>query len=406
MTKLIKYFRAVTMLLVFVLLALLLFGFFAIPDEISTLDFSERTINVVYSLDPLESEISTQTSNDKKTIDVKVSLFKSIPVKNSRLKIQQRRYVVPSGEIFGLRLYTRGVLVVTTDRVETPDGMRFPAQEAGIVSGDIITEIDGETVTDHAQVANKITLSGGKTMKIVYLHDGKTRKTDFTPAYSSAQCKYIGGLWIRDSAAGIGTMTYYEKTSGAYGGLGHAVCDVDTADILPFAQGDVVEAEINGCRKSHSGEAGELCGSFSGAVFGELYANTDSGVYGVLNELPENNDEIPVAVKSEVSTGKAQIIATVDSNGPQYYDIEIERVDVNDSDNRNMIIRITDEKLIEKCGGIVQGMSGSPIIQNKMLVGAVTHVFINEPCRGYAIFAENMLNVCDKILAEETKYAS
>ena len=406
MVKTVKILRLVLVCAVAVLLLLLVFGFVSIPDEISALDSDEMKLNVIFSLDPVEQKTRSQKSFGEGSIDVKVNLFKTIPVKNSRLKLQKRRYVVPSGEIFGLRIYTKGVVVISTDKVDTNEGERFPARDAGIEKGDVIIAIDGKTVTDHSQVAELISRSGGSALRVTFVRGGQSFETLFVPAYSLAAEKFVGGLWIRDSAAGIGTMTYYEKSTGAYGGLGHAVCDVDTGDILPLFEGDIVEAKISGCHKGVSGKAGELCGSFSGDAFGELFGNTSSGVFGVLEKSGFDSKEIPVAVKSEVKTGKAQIISTVDEGGPKYYEIEIEKIFLNDSENRNMIIKITDKELLEKTGGIVQGMSGSPIIQNQMLVGAVTHVFINEPSRGYAIFAENMLEKCDEILNGEMKKAS
>lgn len=409
MVKTVKILRIVLICTVVSLLSLLIFGFFSIPDEISTLDSEGMKLNVIYSLDPLDNRAQTFKNSGEGVIDVKVNLFKAIPVKNSRVKVQRRRYVVPSGEIFGLRLYTRGVVVISTDIIDTPSGAKYPAKDAGIVKGDIIIAMNGKAVNDHTQVSDMIKGSEGNAIKIAFVRNGQSFETLFTPVYSSAQGKFVGGLWIRDSAAGIGTMTFYEKSTGAYGGLGHAVCDVDTGEILPLSEGDIVEAKISGCHKGRSGEAGELCGSFSGDAFGELFGNTSSGVFGLLGTIKNNSpisDEMPVAVKSEVKTGKARIISTVDETGPQYYDIEIEKIYIDDAQNRNMIIRITDEKLLEKTGGIVQGMSGSPIVQNKMLVGAVTHVFINEPGKGYAIFAENMIEKCDEVLKEEFQKAS
>ena len=405
MVKVIKVFRLFLISAVVVALGLLVFGFVSIPDEFSSLDSGKMSIKMIYSLQPLEQDTATRAGADK-TIDVRVNLFKAIPVKNSRVKFQKRRYVVPSGEIFGLRLYTRGVVVVSTDKVDTDSGMCCPAQEAGIEKGDIILSINSVTVRDHTQVAKLISESLGSSLRVVFERDGRSYETVFTPVYSSAQEKYIGGLWIRDSAAGIGTLTFFEKSTGAYGGLGHAICDVDTGKILPLSEGDVVESTVNGCTKGKAGEAGELCGSFTGLVFGELYANTASGVFGVLKNADMKKEEIPVAVKSEVKTGKASIISTVDENGPAYYDIEIEKISPESNDNRNMVIRITDKKLLEKTGGIVQGMSGSPIIQNKKLVGAVTHVFVNEPDRGYAIFAERMIEMQDAVLNDKNESAA
>lgn len=405
MAKTIKFFKLILISAVVLLLGLLVFGFFSIPDEFSTLDSGGMSIKAIYSLDPLEQDVAKRAATDE-VINVRVSLFKAIPVKNSRVKIQKRRYVVPSGEIFGLRLYTKGVVVVSVDKVDTESGACCPAQDAGIEKGDVILSINSSVVKDHTQVARQIAESNGAALRVVFERNGQSFETSFTPAFSSSQGKYIGGLWIRDSAAGIGTLTFYEKSTGAYGGLGHAICDVDTGKVLPLSEGDIVEATINGCKKGKSGEAGELCGSFTGEPFGELYANTDFGVFGVLKNANQEKNELPVAVKSEVKTGKAEIISTVDGGGPGYYEIEIEKISAENGENRNMVIRITDKRLLEKTGGIVQGMSGSPIIQNKKLVGAVTHVFVNDPSRGYAILAENMIAAKDSVIYEKIDSAA
>ncbi len=404
MKKIAKGIKLVLFSVVLLALGLLVFGFFTIPDDIYVLDENKKTINTIYSVSPISD--GSRSLQNEKTISVKVELLGAIPVKESTLKLRTRKYVVPSGEIFGLRLYTSGVVVVSTDKVDTANGERYPAEEAGITKGDIILSIDSLEVRDHVQVSELISKSGGKALRLVVERDGKKRETIFTPVYCDAQKKYLGGLWIRDSAAGIGTLTYYDKETGVYGGLGHPVCDVDTGEILPLAEGDVVGAVISGCSKGKAGEAGELCGSFRGESFGELYSNSNVGVYGILFSAPKENAEMPVAVPKEVRTGKAKIISTVDESGPNYYEIEIEKISPDDPDNRNMIIRVTDKVLLEKTGGIVQGMSGSPIVQNGMLVGAVTHVFVNEPQRGYAILAENMVEFGEELLKAENERAA
>ena len=215
------------------------------------------------------------------------------------------------------------------------------------------------------------------------------------PARSKVDSKFKAGLWVRDSSAGIGTVTFYDRKNGIFAGLGHAVCDVDTGEELPISGGDAVNAAVKGCYKGKDGSPGELCGVFAPGEIGELYENCGIGVYGAFSELPKTG-EMPVAIVDEVKTGKAQIISTVDADGPQYYDIEITKI-YTKSGQRNMIIEVRDKRLIEKTGGIVQGMSGSPIVQNGMLVGAVTHVFINDPLKGYAIFAQTMAEEAERI---------
>lgn len=229
-----------------------------------------------------------------------------------------------------------------------------------------------------------------------------TFSVNVTPAKSASENRYKLGAWVRDSSAGIGTMTFYDETSGIFGGLGHAVCDIDTGEILPLQSGEVVPVDINGVVKGVSGEPGELRGSFAkGETLGALTQNGETGVYGKLRNFTAQEERVEVAMKQDVHTGAAQIITTIDGSGPQYFDVELEKVHFNDSSpTRNIIVKITDEKLLEQTGGIVQGMSGSPIIQDGKLVGAVTHVFVNDPTRGYGIFAENMLKTAATVEEE------
>ena len=226
-----------------------------------------------------------------------------------------------------------------------------------------------------------------------------TFSVEVTAVKSVSEERYKLGAWVRDSSAGIGTLTFYDPGSGIFGGLGHAVCDIDTGEILPLQSGEVVPVNISGVVRGEVGEPGELRGSFAkGSVLGTLAQNGETGVYGQMRGFLTNQEAMSVAMKQEVHTGSAQIITTIDSGGYQYYDVQIEKVHFNDgSPTRNLIVRITDETLLEKTGGIVQGMSGSPIIQDGKLVGAVTHVFVNDPTRGYGIFAENMLKTAASV---------
>lgn len=406
MVKVIKVLRVSLFSFVLLSLALLIFSFYVIPDEIYAPDGQTSIPGALYSISPTFENASGEKEKSGSSISVKIELFNAIPVKTSLLRVEKRRYVVPSGRIFGLRLYTKGVVIVSVDKVDTAEGARCPAKEAGLEKGDVILFIDSLEITNHEQVSNLIEKSGGKTLKIVFERDNVKYEANFIPALSSAQNKYMGGLWIRDSAAGIGTMTFYERSSGSFGGLGHPICDADTGKALEISSGDIVGAVINSCRKGRSGQAGELCGSFTGDTMGSLSENSQVGVYGRLYAPGSEAAQLPVAVKSEVKQGKAKIISTVDANGPCYYEIEIEQISLNDKEHRNMVIRVTDERLLEKTGGIVQGMSGSPIIQNGMLVGAVTHVFVNEPERGYAVFAETMLEESENASFKNQKLAS
>jgi len=315
------------------------------------------------------------------------------PVKSAKITTVKREFVLVGGDVFGIRLYTRGVLVAKTDVVTTQNGNENPAQAAGLRSGDIITEINGQEVNRKSEVSRAIENSGGTPLRMTVERGGSVLQLECTPAESAAGGKYVAGLWIRDSSAGIGTVTFYDKKSGTMAGLGHAICDVDSGEVIPISGGELVSARVMGCYKGADGAPGELCGVFESQVLAALEVNGDTGVYGALGDagVPEG-ELLPVALKSEVKAGPAQIAVTVTGKEKQYYDVEITKVSSNlNSAQKNMTVRVTDPDLIEATGGIVQGMSGSPIVQNGMLVGAVTHVFVNSSLEGYAIFAETML---------------
>ena len=407
MLKVVNFFRLIMISIILLILGLLVFGFYTVPDVIFRIEDEEPKGNSIYSLNYVITEGAKDfEKSESKNYEVKVSLFNAIPIKNSKMTISRRQFAVVSGDIFGLRLYTDGVIIVSTEKVDTPKGAVYPAEKAGLMKGDIIISVNGEAVHTHNQLSRIFSAYCGGPMRIVFERDSQKHETFFEPEYSESQKKYIAGLWVRDSAAGIGTMTFFEKSSGVYAGLGHAVCDVDTGEVLPLYNGDIVDASITGCYKGTAGDAGELCGSFTSERIGSLLINEKDGVYGFLDRIPQGGEEMPVAMKNEVQTGKAQIVASIDERGPQKFDIEIDKISSDGNDYRNMIIKVTDKALLEKTGGIVQGMSGSPIIQNGMLVGAVTHVFVNEPNRGYAIFAEYMIQKAKKIEQSSISIAS
>ncbi len=396
MYKAIKFLKYSLFSITLCFLMLIVYSFYTLPDEIYSLSDEEVRVNDFYTVSYSESDVSRLRQGSRKgSYTVEIKLFNTIPIKNSSLKVTDRKYVAISGQIIGLRLFTDGVLIVGIDSVETPNGTVSPGTEAGLKKGDIICSINGIVTLSSADVNDLISQSDGRVLEIEYVRDSKRLKTELTPAFSLSEQKYRGGMWVRDSAAGIGTMTFYDKTTGEFAALGHAVCDIDTGEVLPLSNGDIVSAGITNCTKGRSGKAGELCGAFTSDTIGELYKNTQRGIFGVLKNTASVfcADEVPVATHSEIEKGAAQIISTVDSSGPQYYDIEITRISKEDSEYKNMVIEVTDAALIEKTGGIVQGMSGSPIIQNGKLVGAVTHVLVNDPSRGYGIFIENMLDV-------------
>ncbi|MBQ8725469.1 MAG: SpoIVB peptidase, partial [Oscillospiraceae bacterium] len=258
---------------------------------------------------------------------------------------------------------------------------------------------DGVPVSSNDALRNIFSESDGEPVKIEFTRDGEELSADITPVYSAADGCYSAGIWVRDSLAGVGTMTFYDPKSCTFGGLGHPICDGDTGVCIPIGEGSACPISISSLIKSQSGDPGMLEGTFQkGNNIGTLLSNSSCGVFGKLSsDIPEG-ETVPMAFKQEIEEGEAEIICTISGEEPQHYTIIIEDIDYNGTDNtKNMVIRITDKDLLKKTGGIVQGMSGSPIIQNGKLAGAVTHVFVDDPERGYGIFCENMYRQCISI---------
>lgn len=301
--------------------------------------------------------------------------------------------LVPVGSAFGIKLYTDGIVVTEISEVTTDFGTYFPARDAGIEVGDYIISANGETVTSNDHLSSIITSSPTECLELVIRRDGELFETNL---YLISDNGFLrAGLWIRDSTAGIGTITYYNPETGEFAGLGHGICDVDTGEIMNLKNGVPAEVTITSVTKSTDGSPGMLNGYFSDeSSMGEITINSETGVYGTLYEVPEG-EAIPVAETDEVELGYAQILTTIDENGPQYYDVEITRISTSEN-TKNLVIKITDEELLEETGGIIQGMSGSSIVQNGKLIGALTHVFVNDATKGYGILIENMLKTVDE----------
>lgn len=351
------------------------------------------------------NEAKVADSSGNSTLNGEMLLLGIIPIKDVDITKIDERYVISGGNSFGIKIFTDGVMVVGMSDVDSEDGNVNPAKESGLKIGDIITDINGTKVNSNDEVACIISSSGGKKVTLNVVRNEKKTKIEFVPAFSVSQNEYKAGIWVRDSTAGIGTMTFYSPVTKQFAGLGHAVCDVDTGVLLPVGSGEIVESEIFSINKSSKGTAGELCGTFTGNRLGTLNNNCECGIFGTLDNVNADSGLIKIALPQEVSTGKAEILTTLDDTGIQRFECEIEKIDRSDGIVTNMVIKITDKELLERTGGIVQGMSGSPIIQNGMLAGAVTHVFVNDPERGYGVFADTMFDEMQQN-AEELKEAS
>ena len=342
----------------------------------------------------LNDSVVTSTKVDKKeseVYDVSLKLFGVIPIKTASVSVVDRPTLTVLGTPFGVKLLTKGVMVISTSDIEEKGKVTSPANECGIKVGDVIISINGEEVSSNSHIASIIDKSGGKPLSVEILRNSTTMQTTLTPKKSDTDSKYKAGIWVRDSSAGIGTATFYDKNTKILAGLGHGICDSDTGEIMPLSSGEIVDVNILGLNRGAAGKPGEIIGTFASHVgYGELLNNSQTGVYAQLFSDIKGEDFL-LGLKQEIKTGKAYIISTLENGKSEKYEIEIEKVTLsNNNPTKNMIIRVTDKRLLEKTGGIIQGMSGSPIIQDGKLVGAVTHVFVNDPTKGYGIFAENM----------------
>ena len=391
-----------------------------LPDRFFTDNNTEinvtRYISVYKGAEAFQGEAVAVSGNTqtKRVTSETLRLFGAFPIKQVQVEKTERKILAPCGIPFGIKMLTDGVLVTDFGDI---DGRR-PAADAGVEIGDVIVKINGVTIASNADISDAVQLAPEKTEielrrggsyesgkyfafdstgSRVYNENQNKSETVLTitavPVKSSSDGIYKLGVWVRDSTAGLGTMTYYNTETNTFGGLGHGVCDADTGKLLPMHKGEAVSVSIESVIKSENGVPGELCGSFmSRAPIGIIEKNTETGIFGTMNYPPTESILYPVAFKQEARAGEAEILSTLSGNSPKRYSIVIEKVDYNQhTKSKNMVIRVTDPELLSRAGGIVQGMSGSPVIQNGMLVGAVTHVFVGDSTRGYGIFAENML---------------
>lgn len=338
---------------------------------------------------------SSETGSANQTL----RLFGMLPVKTVRTVASATRTVTVSGAPFGVKMFADGALVVAFSDQLTALGTENPAKEAGLRLGDVIVSAAGQAIHGNEELSMAITSAEGDPIEVVFSRDGVQHTCTLTPVRDRDSGVWRAGVWVRDSSAGIGTLTFVDTEYGTFAGLGHAVSDSDTGADFPLLSGEIVPVTIIGVQKGAAGAPGELQGEFSGAAaLGTVSANDATGVYGTLQNpaAAVTGQVMPVAEIQQVAPGPAQILTTIDGTAPQWYDVTIERVNMTAGDpNRNLLIRVTDDRLLSVTGGIVQGMSGSPVVQNGTLVGAVTHVLVNDPTRGYGIFAATMLERAD-----------
>ena len=331
--------------------------------------------------------------------EVQFKLFNLIPIKTQKVKIIKDDKVLAGGAAVGLVLKTEGVLIVGSSPVNTIEGVRDILTEGNLKIGDIITQIENETVEDVSSVSKIVNKEEniGKNLLIKGVRKNKEFETRVKPFYDVTTEKYKLGVWVRDDASGVGTLTYV-KSSNRFGALGHPICDSDTKAIIGLKEGKLYNCSILGVNKGTSGSPGEIRGLFMQGKNeqGIIEKNNNYGIFGnINNESSLLNDlkETRIGSRIMVKPGKAQIRCCVEGNKIESFDIEIIKTNYqNYSNDKSMVIRVTDPTLIAKTGGIVQGMSGSPIIQDGKLIGAVTHVFVNDPTKGFGVYIDWMLN--------------
>lgn len=291
--------------------------------------------------------------------------------------------IVVGGEAVGIKLLATGVLVMSIDREDVID----------LKIGDIILSVNGTKIETNAELSNLCKSSNGNSLKLKVSRDNSTFETSISPIKDEMSDEYKLGLWVKDSSAGVGTVTFYDRKNAKFAALGHGVTETKENYILPIESGGITKTQITGLQKGESRSPGELKGTITLELIGQILGNTDKGIYGQMvdNGYYKNKKSIEILSKSKIQEKEAKIYCTLDNNKVEEYNIAIEKVLLTSTGNKNMIIKITDTKLIEKTGGIIQGMSGSPIVQDGKLIGAVTHVFLNDPTRGYGVFIENMI---------------
>ncbi|MBQ7037095.1 MAG: SpoIVB peptidase [Clostridia bacterium] len=310
--------------------------------------------------------------------------------KTATIQVVDPQAVILGGETVGIKLYMQGVIVVAMS--EIPGERRIcPGKEAGIRTGDRILKLNHEPLSGTDALDRAVKESGGAPITLTVSRDGKIQDTVITPVYYGDGGSYKIGLWVKESAQGVGTVTFCQPETGVYGALGHAIEDFETGGVLEPAGGSITDCSIAFITKSEPGAPGEICGVFGKDTLGTISKNTHLGLYGKRESLP-SAPRIPIGVSTQVEKGSATVYTDIAGGAPVGYAAEIQEIFPHKKDsNKNMVIRITDERLLSLSGGIVQGMSGSPIVQNGKLIGAVTHVFVNDPTRGYGVFIENML---------------
>ncbi len=381
-------------------------GALTFPDNLILLEDQRADFGKLYSMDIAPADRTGALSNgailDNRLnlqagkYEGTVKMFGMLDFKTVQVDVIKNKKLVPCGNSIGVKLFTDGLLVVGITDFEDETGKTVsPAKKSGVKVGDLIKEVNGVPVKNVAQFTEIVENAGSKDIFMKLLRDGQDISCGMQAVKTKPDGTYKLGMWVRDSTAGIGTLTFYDPEDKVFGALGHGISDVDTGELMPAAEGSILGANIISVKKGEKGVPGELQGVFLGSntTIGSLKSNTKYGIYGeVLSDKDILGEALPIALKEDVKEGPAYILSNVEGQKVQKFDVEIQKVmEQNERSTKGMIVKITDPSLLDKTGGIVQGMSGSPILQDGKLIGAVTHVFVNDPERGYGIFIETML---------------
>lgn len=374
--------------------------FFTLTVACFIYEFYTLIPNSVIYIDGNKSSLPQYVSRTNEAVGdkEKIRLFGIIPYKSVEVDTIKNDMVIPGGSCIGIDINVDGVLIIGFSDFYGIDGKKHcPAKSSGLLEQDIITHMNGVEISSANQFARLIDENGGNSINVVFCRNNIKMSTNITPIKSAEDGIYHIGLWARDGTSGIGTLTFVNPKTQKFGALGHGITDADTDELIVNGRGSIYNSSVIDIKKGERGFAGELMGQFSSDKIGAVESNSEFGVFGEYYGNVNNSKAVEIASRNEIRTGEASVLCCTDGSRVGEYKINIDHIFISSFDNKSMIIRITDDRLVTKTGGIVQGMSGSPIIQNGKLIGAVTHVFVNDPTRGYAIFIENMLSESEKI---------
>lgn len=394
-----KLYKKILIILILIIVYAYICNICMLPDNIVLMQGEFLNLNIIFGINLKSSETMQASSNLNNQIvektgklDLSLNLFDLFSVKDVTVNVIPNTTVIPIGKAIGMKMYTEGVLVVGMSEIEG----KKPYEKTGIEAGDTIVEINNIKINSTDDLIECVNSSKGQEIEIKYINDNEEKVASMEPVKTSDN-EYKLGLWVRDAAAGVGTLTFFEPSTNNFASLGHGINDVDTYELINIAKGELVTTNIVDIVKGQDGTPGEIRGSIeNGTTLGNISKNTSFGVYGKVSNISKLNlnqsREMEVANRSEIKTGKAEIMCELENGKIGTYEIEIQKLYTeNNENNKSMLIKVTDEELIEKTGGIIQGMSGAPIIQNGKFIGAITHVLVNDSKTGYAVFADLMI---------------